>query len=140
MQMRDAELSQNHHRPGLAQKGFAAEVCGLLVLVLDGESETPQLTRLWHSDMNARGKKEMDRMFDGERAKLARPMTKTEFLTVVAKTLAAIRCGHTGLTPDEETQKQAANALMFPLRVVLEGRRLMVLFNDSPEDQAIRPG
>jgi len=85
-------------------------------------------------------KQEMDRMFDGARAKLARPMTKTELLVVVAETLAAIRCGHTGLTPDEETQKQAANARMFPLRVVLEGRRLMVLFNDSPEDQAIRPG
>lgn len=41
-------------------------------------------------------KPEMDRAFDIERAKLNRPLTKPEFLTVLVETLARIRCGHTG--------------------------------------------
>ena len=85
-------------------------------------------------------KAEMDRAFDAERAKLNRPMPRTEFLVVLAETLARIRCGHTGLTPDEETQKELANTRMFPLRIRVEGRRLMVQSNDTPDDKTIRPG
>lgn len=85
-------------------------------------------------------KTQMDRAFDAQRAKLNRPMSKTEFLTVLAETLAQIRCGHTGLTPDEETQKELANARMFPLRIMVEGQRLIVQSNDTPDDQTLRPG
>src|SRR5262245_35222732 len=55
-------------------------------------------------------KAEMDRAFDAQRAKLNRPLTKSEFLVVVAETLARIKCGHTGMTPDSETQTAASNA------------------------------
>ena len=85
-------------------------------------------------------KAEMDRVFDAQRAKLSRPMTKLEFYAVAAEALARIRCGHTGLGPDEETRTAMVNARMFPLRVMIEGRRLVVLFNDTPDDQTIRPG
>ena len=82
----------------------------------------------------------MDKAFDAQRAKLSRPVTKLEFLAVVAETLANIRCGHTGAQPDNEFQAAAENAPRFPLRVWIEGRRLMVLFNGTPNDQTIRPG
>lgn len=85
-------------------------------------------------------KAEMDRAFDAERAKLNRPMPKAEFLAVVAETLARIRCGHTGVTPDAETEKELAGIRMFPLRIAIEGRRLMVQSNDTPDDKTIRPG
>jgi C-terminal processing protease CtpA/Prc len=85
-------------------------------------------------------KAEMDRAFGAERAKLNRPMTNLEFLAVLAKTLAHIRCGHTGLTPDSETQAAATSARKFPLRMLIEGRRFVVLFNETPDDQTIRPG
>jgi Peptidase family S41 len=85
-------------------------------------------------------KAEMDNVFDRQRAKLSRPMTKTEFLAVLAETLARIKCGHTGLTPDGETRDAVANARLFPLRVLIEGRRLIVLSNDTPDDRTIRPG
>src|SRR5215510_7932214 len=85
-------------------------------------------------------KTEMDKVFDTQRAKLGRPMTKTEFLAVVAETLAKIRCGHTEVMPDSELQSAATNALMFPLRVQIEGQRLMVLSNYTPDDPTIRPG
>src|SRR5262249_34977945 len=85
-------------------------------------------------------KAEMDRAFDAGRKKLNLPLTKLEFLAVLAETLAHIRCGHTGLMPDDETQKATANARKFPLRVLVEGSRLVVMFNDTPDDQTIRPG
>lgn len=85
-------------------------------------------------------KAEMDKVFDAQRAKLNRPLTKPEFLVLVSEALARIKCGHTGAAPDGETQAAAANALMFPLRVLIEGRRLMVLSNDTSNDQTIRPG
>jgi len=85
-------------------------------------------------------KLQMDRIFDAERSKLRRSLSKTEFMAVLVETLAQIRCGHTGLTPDEETQKLFADARMFPLRIMVEGRRLVVLYNDTPDDQSIRPG
>jgi C-terminal processing protease CtpA/Prc len=85
-------------------------------------------------------KSEMDRVFNTERAKLNRPLTKPEFMTVLVETLAQIRCGHTGLTPDEETQKEVAAARTFPLGVFVEGRRLLVRSNDTADDKTIRPG
>src|SRR4051794_40316285 len=44
-------------------------------------------------------KAEMDRAFDAQRAKLDRPMRKTQFMVVLSETIAAIRCGHTGVQP-----------------------------------------
>src|SRR5438034_11832001 len=78
-------------------------------------------------------KAEMDRTFNAERSKLSRPLSKSEFMAVLIETLAQIRCGHTGLTPDEETQKDFVSARMFPLPMMVEWRRLMVLFTDTPE-------
>jgi C-terminal processing protease CtpA/Prc len=85
-------------------------------------------------------KAEMDKAFEAQRAKLSRPAPKLEFLAVVAETLAKIRCGHTGAQPDNEFRTAAENAPRFPLRVLIEGRRLMVLVNGTPNDQTIRPG
>ena len=85
-------------------------------------------------------KAEMDKVFETQRAKLGRPMTKLEFMAVVAETLAPIKCGHTGMSPDDETRETLANARLFPLRVLIEGRRLMVFSNDTPDDRTIRPG
>jgi C-terminal processing protease CtpA/Prc len=82
----------------------------------------------------------MDKAFDAQRAKLSRPAPKLEFFAVVAETLAHIRCGHTGAQPDDELRAAMTNAPMFPLRTQIEGRRLMVLSNDTPDDQTIRPG
>ena len=85
-------------------------------------------------------KAEMDRMFDAERAKLTQSMSKNEFMAILVETLAQIRCGHTAVSADEETQKEFAATRMFPLRMMVEGRRLIVMFNDTPDDQIIHPG
>lgn len=85
-------------------------------------------------------KAEMDQSFAAQRAKLNRPMTGMEFYEVVAETLARIRCGHTHLMPSDEMQKAISTARKFPLRVLVEGKRLMVLLNETPDDRTIRPG
>jgi len=83
---------------------------------------------------------EMDRGFEAERAKLNQAMPKSDFEVVVAETLAMIRCGHTSMNPDDEFKAAVRNARTFPLRVKLEGPKLMVVLNDTPADATIRPG
>jgi hypothetical protein len=85
-------------------------------------------------------KAEMDRGFDAERAKLSRAMPKSDFEVVVAETLALIRCGHTSMNPDDDFKAAVRDARTFPLRVKLEGPRLMVVLNNTPTDDTIRPG
>jgi len=85
-------------------------------------------------------KLELDQAFGAQRAKLNRPLTKTEFLSLLAETLAQIRCGHTAVMPDAELQAALTQTRLFPLRLLIEGRRLMVMLNDTPDDQTIRPG
>ena len=85
-------------------------------------------------------KSEMDRIFDTQRAKLNRAMSRPEFLTVLAETIAQIKCGHSGVRQDEELQKELAAARKFPIQVRLEGPRMIVLFNDTANDQTIRAG
>jgi hypothetical protein len=85
-------------------------------------------------------KAQMDREFDDQRAKLSRPMTKPQFEVVVAQTIASIRCGHTRMRSDPDVEAAMRNAPTFPLRVVFEETRLMVLLNQTPDDQTIRPG
>jgi hypothetical protein len=67
-------------------------------------------------------------------------MSKIEFLAVLMETTTAIRCGHTGVQPDAETQAAFAAAPLFPLRIMIEKRRLFVLANDTSNDSTIRPG
>lgn len=85
-------------------------------------------------------KAQMDRTFDAQRAKLSNPTTKTQFEVVVAQTLASIRCGHTRMHWDQETEAAMRNGRSFPLRVCFEGHRLMVLLNQTADDRTIRPG
>ena len=86
-------------------------------------------------------KPEIDGMFAAQRAKLDRPMNTAELWTILSETLAQIRCGHTGMDPDQTTSAAAATAKKFPLRVRVQGPdRLVVLFNDTADNQTIRPG
>ena len=85
-------------------------------------------------------KVEMDQGFAAQRAKLSRPLTKVEFWGVMSETLALIRCGHTSINPDDEIRKAVEGARLFPLQVMVEGKRLVVTSNDTTDDQTIRPG
>jgi C-terminal processing protease CtpA/Prc len=85
-------------------------------------------------------KAEMDRTFAAERAKLHRPMTRLQFREVVAETLASLRCGHTSMDGDAEMDAAFKSSPAFPLSILIEGQRVMVLLNDTAGDQTIQPG
>ncbi|HXE51460.1 MAG TPA: S41 family peptidase, partial [Tepidisphaeraceae bacterium] len=83
---------------------------------------------------------QMDANFDRQRAKLTRPMSEARFFELTAQTLASIRCGHTHMAPDENTEAAMHKAAKFPFQVLLEGRHVVVPLNDTPNDHTIRPG
>jgi hypothetical protein len=85
-------------------------------------------------------KAEIDKAFDAARAKLGRPMSKRQFLAAMSEALTPVRCGHTGIRPDDALGAEMKQARTFPLRVMPEGTRLKVLFNDTPDDATLRPG
>src|SRR5688572_9922396 len=83
---------------------------------------------------------ELDRRFNKHRARLNRPISTLAFAGIVAEAIAEIRDGHARLELDSLTAAALAGARVLPLRVQLEGERVMVLFNDSPTDSTIKPG
>lgn len=85
-------------------------------------------------------KASMDHVFQSERARLNHPMTRPEFWTVVSATVSQIRCGHTKVNLDDASRKVMSETRKFPLRVLIENRRIVVLFNDTLDDETIRPG
>jgi hypothetical protein len=85
-------------------------------------------------------KAQIDRAFDGTRAKFDRPISKREFLAAMSEAFTPIRCGHTGIRPDDELGAAMKSARTFPLRLLPEGQRLKVLFNDTADDATLRPG
>ena len=85
-------------------------------------------------------KEEVKRIFDRYRSQLDHPMTSLQFASVITGLLPEVRDGHLRLELDPATNSSLANAKLFPLRVVTEGEKLMVLFNHTPDDRLIQPG
>jgi hypothetical protein len=80
-------------------------------------------------------KPQLDRTFDAAARALDRPMNAYEFLRVLAPTVAAIKCGHTGLSLPEALRKEVnTNVPLLPLNVKIIDRRAFV-FRDlaTPE-------
>ena len=86
------------------------------------------------------GKAETDRRFDAFRARLDRDMSQRDFISFIAEVVADARDGHARLEYDGATNAALAAAALFPLRVSLEGDRLIVLSNSTSADSVIRPG
>jgi hypothetical protein len=85
-------------------------------------------------------KRELDGRFDAYRARLTRPLTKLAFIAFISELLADTRDGHMRLEYDEGTTAALGQARLFPFRVMIEGSRIVVLFNDTPANSTIRPG
>lgn len=82
----------------------------------------------------------LDRTFDSIRARANREFTRREFFGLVNEMLAATGDGHARADQDDSTTAELDRALRFPLKVALEGSRLVVTSNDTPQDSTIRPG
>src|SRR5690349_5692353 len=80
-------------------------------------------------------KPQLDRTFDAAARALDHPMNAYEFLRVLAPTVAAIKCGHTGLSLPEALRKEVNTSVaLLPLNVKIIERRAFV-FRDlsTPE-------
>ena len=85
-------------------------------------------------------KDEVNRIFDRYRLQLDHPMTSLQFASVITGLLPELRDGHLRLELDAITTSNLAAAKLFPLRLITEGEKLMVLFNDMPGDHLMQPG
>ncbi|NII28786.1 hypothetical protein HB364_27135 [Pseudoflavitalea sp. X16] len=82
----------------------------------------------------------INHLFDSCRARLNSIHSQRAFMILLFEMLAQLRDGHMRLEADAATTAALAQARLFPLRLMLEGDRLMVLYNDTPGDSTIRPG
>ena len=83
---------------------------------------------------------ELDRRVAAHRARLDKPMSQGAFAGLLQESISELRDGHMRLELDSATVAAHAAAAVFPLRVVLEGDRMVGAFNDSPTDTTLRPG
>ncbi len=73
-------------------------------------------------------KQELDRVFDNAAKSLDRPMDTLEFYRVLAPAVAAIKCGHTGVSLPEALRQEINNSTPFmPLQVKVLNKRVYVL-------------
>jgi len=85
-------------------------------------------------------KAELDRRFDAIRARIDGPLSQRAFIGLVSEALAALGDGHSRIEYDEATTAAIADARLLPLKILVEGERLIVISNDTPADATIRPG
>ena len=85
-------------------------------------------------------KPQLDKRFDDYRARLDRSISKREFTTLLSELVASLGDGHARIEYDSTTIAAFAAARVLPLRVAIEGSRIIVTSNDTPSDSTIRPG
>ena len=83
---------------------------------------------------------EFHQRLDRHRARLDRRMSVLGFAGVLAEAIAELRDGHSRLELDSLTAARLSSAQVLPIRVAIEGTRLVVRSNDSPADTLLRPG
>lgn len=81
-----------------------------------------------------------DKRFAAYRKQLNKPMNQLAFAGIIADMIAETRDGHMRLNADDSTTATLAQAKLFPLRLLTEGDRLMILYNDTPADTTLQPG
>ena len=102
---------------------------------------------LWKSIKEAHGglhryvtAAELNRRIAAHRARLTAPIEVRALAGLLSESIAELRDGHARLELDSVTTASLSTALVLPLRVVIEGEKLVVAFNDSPSDTTIKPG
>lgn len=83
---------------------------------------------------------EVHARLDRHRARLDRPMDVATFAGIVAEAIAELRDGHARLELDSVSASALSSANVFPIRVALEGDRLVAQWNDASGDTVVRPG
>lgn len=83
---------------------------------------------------------ELDRQLQSYRDKIPDEASVIQFASLVSEATALIRDGHNRLESTDATQSFLTTAKLLPLQFMIEGRKLMVLYNDTQDNQSIAPG
>lgn len=83
---------------------------------------------------------DLDKRLALHQQKIEGAKTKFEFISILAEALAEVRDGHLRLEYDPQTTLELASARLFPLRLAIENKKAIVVFNDTPHDQMVQPG
>lgn len=83
---------------------------------------------------------DLDRRFSDYRERIPAKATTVQFASLIAEVTALMHDGHNRLEYDDGTQATLSTALLLPFQFSIEGSKLIVLFNDSPDNQSIKPG
>jgi len=83
---------------------------------------------------------DLDSRVNAHRARLDKPMSVSEFAGRISESIVELRDGHARLEFDSTMAAALAAAHVLPLRVAIEGDRLIVAYNDSPSDTTVHPG
>src|SRR5581483_4505430 len=83
-------------------------------------------------------KPQLDRTFDAAWSALDHPMNVYEFMRVIAPAVAAIKCGHTGLSlPDALRKELSTQVPLLPLNVRVINRRAYIFRDLSSADHRL---
>jgi C-terminal processing protease CtpA/Prc len=83
-------------------------------------------------------KAKLDRQFDAAEKKLDHPMDAYGFFRVLAPTVAAIECGHTGVNlPVTEQDLFHKSVLALPLQITFIGKKVFIFRDYAHEDGAL---
>lgn len=83
---------------------------------------------------------ELDKRLALHKQKINASKSQLEFISILSETLAEVRDGHLRLEYDEQTYAELASAHLFPLRLAIEDKKAIVVFNDTPQDNGVQPG
>jgi len=83
---------------------------------------------------------ELESRFRIFRNKIPATASRIQFASLLSEMMSPIRDGHNRLEYDDQTTAELAQAPLLPLRVLIEGRKVMILYNDSPDDRSLLPG
>ena len=85
-------------------------------------------------------KEEIEKHFVNYRGRINDKSTKHEYIALLMEMLAYIGDGHMRLEYDAATMDAFSKAKTLPFRTFFEGDRLVVMYNESQNDETIKPG
>ena len=85
-------------------------------------------------------KQTIDAHFEASRKRIPAIKNKKEFIGLLFEVLAGTRDGHMRFQFDENTLAAFAKAKLFPISMLIDNNRVMVMYNESPADSMIKPG
>ncbi|RYE56500.1 MAG: hypothetical protein EOP48_07865, partial [Sphingobacteriales bacterium] len=82
----------------------------------------------------------VQKRFDRYHKQLATIHNQADYISLLTTLIASFREGHMKVEYDDDTNNLLNNTRLFPFTVMVENEKLMVLYNETGNDQTITPG